>query len=158
MNPLQQTKVVSMIAPAAIVNNTSATVTVVDTLGWDYLTAILHIGASDIAMTALMLKDSDDNSTNTEIAATDFSDNTQYDIDGTALALPSNTADGSVRIVHLDLRKHGRYIQWLATAGNGSTGTYLSSIGILSRGEVVPTTSLAMSAGTGNAAAVVVVA
>lgn len=148
MNPLQNCKFAEMVAPGVIKDNAAYTPSVVDTLGYDYLTAVIDIGATDIAMAVLTLVESADNSTNTNIEAANFGNTSSTDWEGTALALPSSTADNTFRVVHLDMRKRKRYIQIAATAGDGSAGTYMSAIGILSRAEIAPTTST-LAGGTG---------
>jgi hypothetical protein len=49
MNPLQNTKLVSITPPAAIVDNASWTTAEIDTSGWDYAQIICYFGAMDIA-------------------------------------------------------------------------------------------------------------
>lgn len=149
MNPLQQCKFAQLIPPAVIKDNASHVTLVVDTLGWDHATAVLSIGATDIAMADIDIQESDDNSNFTEIAATDFTDSTQRDMDGTALALPDANADNTNIVIHLDMRNHKRFLKCTSTAGDGSAGTYLSAIMILSRGETLPNTC-AEQAGTGG--------
>jgi hypothetical protein len=155
MHGLQQCKFQHFIAPGVIKDNAAFTIVSVDTAGWDYLTIVFQIGATDIAMAALMLKEADADSAHAEIVATDFSDTTQLDIDGAALGLPAADADNTLRVVHLDLRKRKRYINASVTAGDGSAGTYLSALAILSRGEIGPRTSAGQGAGTGGQVVVV---
>lgn len=154
MHALQQCKFVQLIPPGVIKDDASHVTSVVDTLGWDYATAVLSFGATDIAMADIDIQESDDNSNFTEVAATDFTDNTQVDMDGTALALPDANADNTNVVIHLDMRKRKRYIKMTSTAGNGSTGTYASAIAILSRGETLPNSS-AEQAGTGGIVVIV---
>ena len=49
----QNVKYVSITPPAAIVDDGSYTTAEVDTIGFDYATVVVYLGASDIAMTAL---------------------------------------------------------------------------------------------------------
>lgn len=154
MNPLQQCKFVNLIPPAVIKDDASHTTLVVDTRGWDAAAVSIALGATDITMADLDLQESDDNSSFTEVAAADFTDNTQYDMDGTALALPDDNADNTMRVIFLDLKKRKRYIKVTSTAGNGSAGTYLSAQMILARGETCPNTS-AEVCGTSGVAVVI---
>jgi len=148
MNALQNCKFCELISPGTYLNTNSGVTVVIDTKGWDYLTAIVDIGVMNIAMSVLTLVESDDNSTNVNIEAANFGNSSSTDWEGTALALPSSTADNTMRVVHLDLRKRKRYIQCLATAGNGNT--YLSAIGILSRAEITPSSSTLATSVTGG--------
>lgn len=148
MNPLQQCKFVPLVEPTAIVDNASWTSAVIDTLGWSYATLVFRIGVTDIAMAALKVQESDDNSTYTDVTGADWATNTNTDMGGTALALPSATADNSFRFVHLDMTKHKRYLQCVATAGDGTNGTYMAAIGILSKPHICPNTQVEQG-GTG---------
>ena len=154
MNPLQQCKFCHLIPPAVIKDDASHTTSVVDCLGWDSAVAVLSIGATDVAYADIDIQESDNNSSWSEVAATDFTDNTQVDMDGTALALPDANADNTIIAIHLDLKKRKRYLKMTSTAGNGSAGTYASAIMILSRGETLPNTSAEMC-GTGGIAVIV---
>jgi len=152
MNPLLNVKYAELIAPQVIKDDAAWTAaTNVDTLGWDWATCIFHIGATDIAMAALVMLEGDTTSPATEIGATNFADTTQTDWAGTALGLPASDADNTYIVINLDLRKRKRYLKASATAGNGSTGTYLEATCILSRGEQAPITNT-----TANAVVVVV--
>jgi hypothetical protein len=53
MNELQHAKYVQAIPPAAIIDDSSATASEIDASGYDYLTIVLNLGATDIALTAL---------------------------------------------------------------------------------------------------------
>lgn len=136
----QNEKINRLIDPAAIVDNGSFTSQVVDTLGWDWATAFFHLGATDIAMAALVLQESDDNSSYADISATNMANTSNLDIAGTAVALPSSTDDNKFVRMDLDLRHRKRYLKAVATAGDGSTGTYLEGCILLRRGEVFPST------------------
>jgi hypothetical protein len=136
MNSLQDTKLVALIRPAAIADDASFTSQVVDTLGYDYATCIFQLGASDIAVAALYMQESDDNSNYTNITGTIFG--TSTNTDGSTSGLPTATDDNKFEVVEIDLRGRKRYLQCVATAGNGSTGTYLSALVVLSRGEIGP--------------------
>lgn len=122
MIPIQKTKVVQAIAPGAIVDNASWTFNEIDTLGYDYLTVYFNIGATDIAIAALQLTESDTSgSGHANITGATFS------------TLPSATDDNEVWAIELDLRGRKRYIDATVTAGNGTNGTYMSALAVLSR-------------------------
>lgn len=130
-------KYVQVIAPAAIVDDASFTTNEIDTLDFDYATLITSIGATDIAMAALKVQESDTSGSGfADITGADLSSAT--DIDGNATALPSSDDDNNLIVIQIDLRGRKRYLDLVATAGNGSTGTFASAICILSKGAVAP--------------------
>ena len=59
MNILQQTKVVNVTPPAAIVDNASFVTNAIDTAGFGKLAIYFSLGATDIAMAALKLQEAD---------------------------------------------------------------------------------------------------
>ncbi|MCU0871774.1 MAG: hypothetical protein MUE50_05470 [Pirellulaceae bacterium] len=135
MNELQHTKVVACIPPGVIKDDASFVAVEIDTLGFDFLQVIIALGATDIAMAALKLQESETAGGGggyTDIDGCDLA--TDNDAYGSAAALPSADDDNKLIIMEVDLRAgRMRYVNLLATAGNGSAGTYLSAIGILSR-------------------------
>ena len=139
MNPLQNTKLISMTPPAAIVDNASYTVAEIDTAGFDYLNIICQLGATDIAITALTVTESDTSGSG-HADVTGLIMGTSVDIDGTASVLPSATDDNKFVSFDIDLRARKRYIDVTATAGDGTNGTYLTIIGLLSRAKQSPNT------------------
>ena len=144
MNPMQNVKFVSITPPGAIVDNNSYTTGSIDTAGWDYLTVVVYLGATDIAMAALKLGTSDTDSSYTDLTGAVFG--TSTNIDGSTSALPSATDDNKFQIIQVDLRGKKRYFDLTATAGNGTTGTYLTAFAILSKGEISPITAAGMGA------------
>lgn len=137
MSKLHDAKFVQVIAPAAIVDAASFTTNEVDTLGYNYATFIFNLGATDIAMTALKVQESDATGSGfADVAGADLSSAT--DIDGAATALPSATDDNNVIVIQLDLRGRKRYLDLVATAGNGAAGTFASAVCVLSQADVAP--------------------
>lgn len=132
MNFLQQTKVVNVTPPAAIVDAASFTTNAIDTAGYGKLAIYFSLGASDIAMTALKLQESDDSGLS---GAADIT-GCVYGASG-APALPSATDDNKVFGFFVNLAGRKRYIDVVATAGDGSTGTYGSCIAVLYNGEPI---------------------
>lgn len=134
--------------PAAIVDNADFTTNVIDTVAngvkFDYLTIVVQLGATDIAMTALKVQQSD-------ASGSGFADITGT-VGGTDFTLPSATDDNGFVVFNIDLRGKKRYFDLVATAGNGAAGTFMSAVGILSRAKVGPN-----SATDSNALAVVTV-
>lgn len=140
MNPLQNTKFVSMTPPAAIVDNTSYTTAEVDTKGWDYAQIYCYLGATDVAMTALAVTESDTTGSG-HANVTGLVVGTSDNIDGSTSALPTSTDDNKCMIFDIDLRGRKRFLDLTATAGDGSTGTYMTAWCILSRGNEAPVSS-----------------
>lgn len=145
MNPLQSTKTFVVTPPVAIVDNASWDCNVIDTLGYDYLTIDFILGFSDIAMAALKVQESDTKSNTTALTSgadiTGLVFGTSTNIAGTTSSLPSSTADNTVVTCEIDCRKRKRYILPVATAGDGTSGTYLTILATLSRAEIAPTSA-----------------
>jgi hypothetical protein len=131
-----------LIAPGAALDAGSATANSIDCLGFDFLVVNVALGATDVAMTALKLQESDD----------DGDDDAYGDIEGAVYGtsdddagdtstLPTATDDNKLFSFFLDLRGRKRYVKLVATAGDGSTGTYLAAWAELSRADRAPTTA-----------------
>lgn len=147
MDAIQRAKFLQVIAPAAIVDNASFTTVEIDTLDYDYATIVFNLGATDIAMTALKVQESDTTGTGfTDIDGLDIDGDTA--IDGVAAALPSADDDDSLIVFQVDLRGRKRFLDLVATAGNGSAGTYGSAVAILTKGAVYGGTEAEMGAET----------
>ena len=129
MNSLQNVKVVNFCPPGAIVDNADFTTTAIDTAGFGKVAVFFSLGATDIAMSALKLQQSDDSGMS---GAADIT-GAVYGASG-ATALPSATDDNKVYAFHVSLQGKKRYLDLVATAGNGSTGTYGSGIAVLYNG------------------------
>jgi len=147
MDEIQRAKFVQVIAPAAIVDDASFTTNEIDTLDYDYATIVFNLGATDIAMAALKVQESDTTGTGfADITGLDMDGDTA--IDGDAAALPSATDDNKLIVFQVDLRGRKRFLDLVATAGNGSTGTYGSAVAILTKGAVYGGTEAEMGAET----------
>jgi hypothetical protein len=140
MNPMQAVKYVQITPPGVIKDNASWTTAEIDTLGWDYMTIVVQLGATDIAMAALAVTESDTSGSG-HANVTGLVWGTSTNIDGSTSALPSATDDNTFQVAQIDLRYRKRYIDLTATAGDGTAGTYASILGILSRGKDAPTTA-----------------
>ncbi len=137
MNCLHNAKFAQVIAPVAIVDDASWTTDAIDTLDYDYCTIIFNLGATDIAMAALKVQESDASGSGyADISGATADGGTNFD--GTTAALPSATDDGNVIVFQVDLKGRKRYLDLVATAGNGSTGTFGSAVAILTKGAVAP--------------------
>ena len=129
MNSLQNVKVVNFCPPGAIVDNADFTTTAIDTAGFGKVAVFFSLGATDIAMGALKLQQSDDSGMS---GAADIT-GAVFGASG-APALPSATDDNKVYAFHVSLQGKKRYLDLVATAGTGSTGTYASGIAVLYNG------------------------
>lgn len=136
----QATKVLQVIAPVSIKDDTAWVSDEIDTAGWEYCTIICNLGVTDIAVALLKVQESD-------VTGTGFADvtglvfGTSTGIDGSVSALPSAADDGKIFIFDIDCRSRERYLDLVATAGDGALGTFLSAIAILSRGKQAPVTA-----------------
>lgn len=137
----QGMKVVNVTPPGAIVDNASFTTNEIDTLGYDYCTIYFSLGATDVDMTALKVQESDTSgSGHADITGLVFGTSEDPD-SGSTSALPLSTDDDGVFAFHIDLKGRKRYLDVVATAGNGAAGTYGSCIAVLDRAREVPTTA-----------------
>lgn len=119
MNNLQNVKVVNVTPPAAIKDNASFATTTIDTLGFNKVAIYFSLGATDIAMTALKVQESDDSGM---ASAADIT-GAVYGASG-APALPSATDDDKIFGFFIDLKGRKRYLDVVATAGDGAAGTF----------------------------------
>ena len=124
-------KYVVAIAPAAIIDDASATASEIDTEGSHYAEVILQLGATDIAMTALKVQHSDTSGSGfADITGATFDGGT--DVDGTTLALPSATDDTQTCVFQINLDGLKRYLKVVATFGNGTAGGFIAGVTRLS--------------------------
>jgi hypothetical protein len=146
MNQSQFNKFVSITPPAAIVDNASYATTSIDTAGFEYLEVFVFLGATDIAMTALKLQESDTDGSYADVTGLIYG--TSAGIAGTTAALPIATDDNKCFKFEVDLRGRKRYFDLVATAGDGSAGTFLTAFALLSRASDHPVS--ASERGFGN--------
>lgn len=146
MNLMQQAKYVRAISPAAILDNTSATATVIDARDYDYCTIVVQLGATDIAITALKVQTaSTSGGSYTDLTGATFSGGTSPD--GTTLALPSATDDNQTCVFQIDMRGKNPFLQVVATFGDGTVGGFIAAVAILTKAHVAPSTSVTMADG-----------
>lgn len=131
-------KIVVVTPPAAIVDNASFTTNAIDTLGFRYCRIIFFLGATDIAMTALKVQESDDSGMSGATDVTGLVFGTSNNDTGSASTLPSATDDNKAFVFEIDLRGRKRYLDVVATNGDGAAGGYGACIALLGRGENVP--------------------
>jgi len=137
MIPAQMAKHVSVTPPAAIKDNGSFTTSEIDTKDWDYCEIQVYLGATDIAMTALKVQESDTSGSGfADVTGLVFG--TSTDIDGNTSALPSATNDNGFHVFQIDLRGRKRYLDVVATMGDGTAGGFVAISARLSRGGEGP--------------------
>ena len=137
----QSDKYVVVTPPAAAVDNASATTATIDTAGYAYARIVVQLGATDIAMTALKVQESDDSGMSGAADITGLVYGTSAGIGGSTSALPTADDDNKAFAFEIDLRGRKRYIDVVATAGNGEAGTFLTILAILSRASDAPVTA-----------------
>jgi len=134
------------IAPAAIIDDASATAAEIDTIGANYAEVVITLGATDIAMTALKLQHGDTSGGSfVDIIGATFDGG--INTEGTALALPSATDDGQVCVFQVNLDTTKRFLKVVATFGNGTAGGFVSGIARLSAVDLVPTADTSIATG-----------
>ena len=139
-------KYVVAIAPAAIVDDASAVAAEIDTLGASYAEIVLQLGATDIAMTALKLQESDTSGGSfTDVTGATFDGG--LNTEGTALALPSATDDGQTLAFQVNMLGKKRFLKVVATFGNGTAGGFIAGVARLSRLAEVPVVDTDLASG-----------
>lgn len=137
-------KLVRVTSPAAIVDNASLTCQVVDTQGFRFARYVFWLGATDIALTACKVQESDATSsataldTGADITGAVFG--TSTDTGGSTSVLPTATDDNEFHAVEIDLRGRKRYLNPVVTVGDGAAGGFVAVWCELYRGEITPTT------------------
>lgn len=136
-------KVVAVTTPVAIVDNASWSTTTIDTKGFRFLEVYAMFGAMDIAATALKLQESDDSGMSGAADITGAVYGTSTNDAGSTSTLPSATSDNTIFKFEIDLRGHKRYIDLVATGGDGAAGSYMVAWANLHEGENVPSSATA---------------
>lgn len=130
----QQHKAFLVIPPIAIVDDGSFAEIEIDTKGFRYCTVYACLGVTDIAMVALKLQESDvTGSGQGDITGLVYG--TSVNTDGDTSALPTALEDGLIFGFDVDLRGRKRFLTLIATAGDGSAGTFLVALALLAREE-----------------------
>lgn len=142
MVPQQDFKAVIAVSPQVRKDDAAWTATAIDTKGYEYCTILFQIGATDIAMAGLSVTHSDTDGSYTALTGAVFG--TSTDIAGNTSSLPGSDQSDTIVRVDIDCKTAKRYLKVSATAGNGSAGTYLSAVGLLSRANSVPVTASQM--------------
>lgn len=140
MNSAQHDKFVMLTAPGALIDDASLTTTTLDTQGFSYCRIFVVLGATDIALTALKVQEDDDVNLGTVADVTGLIYGTSADIAGSTSALPSATDDNKCFAFEISLQGRKRYLDLVATVGNGSAGGYVTAFALLSRASDIPVT------------------
>lgn len=142
MNQAQNLKVVNYCPPTAIKDNASFTTNAIDTAGFGKLAIYFTLGATDIAMTALKVQESNDSGMSGAEDITGLVYGTSANPEtGTTSALPTADNDNGVFAFFINLSGRKRYIDVVATAGDGSAGTFGSGVAFLYDGDGMNTAS-----------------
>ena len=136
----QRSKIVLLTPPAILVDNASLTVAELDTIGWDHAMIYLIMGATDIAMTALAVTESDTTGSG-HANVTGLIYATSTNTDGDTSALPTATDDDTIFGFDINLTGRTRFLDLTATVADGSVGGYYVVIAVLSRGDESPQTA-----------------
>ena len=134
-------KTVQVIAPTAIVDNASWTTVTIDTLGFRFCEIFFMLGALDIAVAALKVQESDDSGMAGAVDITGTIFGTDDNDTGSASTLPAATDDNKIYKFEIDLRGRKRYLDLVATGGDGTVGSYAAAWANLHEGENVPTSA-----------------
>lgn len=126
-------KVIGVTPPAAIVDNAAVTTASVDCSEAGWVTFLVYMGATDIAVAAMKLRESDDDSTFTDVPGADFS--------VSPATLPAATDDNKIYAVQVNMLGRKRYLDLTLTGGDGSAGAYFVVLAILSRMAITPSTA-----------------
>jgi len=120
MKILQRIKATSVTPPAAIVDNAAFTTASVDCKDVQEVTFVVYLGALDIALSAFKLRESDDDSSYSDVSGADFS-----------ASLPAATDDNKVYAIHVsNMSGRKRYLDLSLTGGDGAAGTYATVIAL----------------------------
>lgn len=132
MQRLQNLKTVNVTSPGPISDDAALVTNTIDVAGYEEMLIIFTVGAIDIVMTGLKLLESDLSNMG---GATDVP-NANFGVSGQGL--PGATEDDLVFGIHVKLGGGGRkrYMDLLATTGNGVAGTYASCVAVLSKSEI----------------------
>jgi hypothetical protein len=133
MQNLQKAKFVAVTPPGAIVDNAPFVTAQIDTAGFASALILVTLGATDIAMTALKLQESDTSGSGfTDIAGT---------VGGVDFTLPTATDDNKIVAFYVNCVGRKRYLDLVMTGGDGTAGTYASVVAILDRAQITPSTA-----------------
>ena len=140
MIPAQDCKWLNSAPPVAIIDDGSLAVTEIDTLGYDYAEIIVCLGATDIALTAMAITESDVTASG-HANVTGLISGTSANIAGSTSTLPSATNDNGIFLFEIDLRGRKRFLDATITVGDGTVGGFYTCVTRLSRSKISPQTA-----------------
>lgn len=140
MNPAQHQKIMGVTFPVAILDDSSWTTVEVDTKGWDYAQYYVMLGATDIALTAMAVTESDASGSG-HANVTGLVSATSTNIAGSTSALPTAAQDNKIWCFDIDLKTRKRYLDLTLTIDDGTVGGFAVAWCVLSRGETAPVTA-----------------
>jgi len=131
MNMFQNFKRVQAIRPQ-VLDGASATSYVIDLAGATECNIVLSVGATDAAITALKLQESDTKTDATTLATgtdcTGLVFGTSADpLTGSTSVTPTATSDGYAYCLSFNTKNRKRFVQLVATAENTTVGAALSA-------------------------------
>lgn len=130
MNAQGRVKYVAVTPPAAKVDNAAFTTAAVDRKGWNRVSFVGIFGDIDVNVASASVRESDNS---------DMSSPTTIATGGTDFALGTAAgSDNDIHVIDVDCRGRKRYLDFEITGGDGSTGTFLTIIAILSDPEIAP--------------------
>ncbi len=133
-------KVLNSTPPAAILDDTSAVFTEIDTAGFDYATINVALGATDIGITALTVTESATAGSG-HANVTGLIWGTSANTDGDTSTLPSATNDNKIFIFEIDLSKRKRYLDCTITFDDGTVGGFVAAQTHLFKAAFLPVTA-----------------
>lgn len=146
MVPSHDAKYGLAIAPAAIIDDAAATGIAIDCVGAASAEIMLHLGATDIALTVCKLTECDTSGgTYTDVTGGDRDGD--LDFDGSAMTLPSATDDNKTFVWQVNLIGKKRFLKLAVTVGDGTAGAFVTADYRLSDLSIAPETSTGFAGG-----------
>jgi hypothetical protein len=125
------------VAPGVIKDNAAFVASEIDTKGFSHCAIAIQVGATDVTMAVLKVQESDTSGSGfADVTGLIFG--TSTNVAGDTSALPTSTDDNDIFVFEIDLRPRKRYLKVGATAGDGTSGTYLSGMALLQRAAIGP--------------------
>lgn len=133
-------KVINSTPPAAILDDTSAVFTEIDTNGFDYATINVCLGATDIGITVLKMQESATSGSGMA-DITGLIWGTSANTAGSTSTVPSATNDNKIFIFEIDLSKRMRYLDAVITFDDGTVGGFVACQTHLFKAKFLPTSA-----------------
>lgn len=134
MKQIQDSKLVLVTPPGALIDNAVLVTASIDTKGFDQVDIYVIVGATDIGLTTLKVQESDTDANYVDVAGL------IYGTSGTS-TLPGALADNTALAFHIDMLGRKRFLDVSAVGGDGTTGSYVTIFAVLSRAKESPSTA-----------------